>query len=837
MSPVLMPISDETRRYTERLHGYDEAVGPAGDLNPAWDEVFPRVRDAGTETRRAWEQAIRRDLRDNGLTFSMTPDPLRAKRKEDLDPVPWVFSSKEWSGLEAGIAQRARLLDSVARDLLGPRNLIRDGLLPADLLYAHAGYLRACANVPSNLGAHLFFYAADLARGPDGRMWVLDDKTQAPSGAGYALENRTILSRLFPDMLGTRHVRRLASFFRRFRESMIRMHEGRRLDPRVVVLTPGPYSATYFEHAFLATYLGYTLAQGDDLVMRDGTLWLKTLEGLQSVDILLRRVDAEYCDPLELRRDSFLGIPGLLGAMRNGRAACVNHPGAGVLENRGLMPFFPGMCRHLLGEEPLLPSAATWWCGQPREMNLVLERAQELVIKPIHRNAGESSVYGWLCTKAELDAVRERIRAHPMGYVGQERIGFSSVPLLLEGRLEPRRSVLRVFASASPEGYDVMPGGLARSAADPDSHRVSVGEGGILKDVWVLAEEAEPHQSLWLEPHPNGESAWFGGVFTSRAADHLFWTGRYAERIARQVRLARGMLQTRVTPAEDETTTQAVLGRMADLMDLHCGLEPEPGELTLESRLARATRGDEDLPVGALRHNLRSLLYSAYSVRDVWSQDSWRVLTGIETTGERCCADVDSPFSLGNDFDELIEKLYAFYGLNSGGMTRESGWAMLMLGRTLEAGLGLCELVQGLLLCGEENPATQTSLMDTTLSLNENLITYRRHYRTTPSIGPVLDLMLGTETNPRALIAHLSGCMDLLHTLPPPPAAPDTTADLQLSLRQMKSRLLQRPWHNTQELDKVPSLLLEARAVLKQGSEVVSSAYFSHTAHLAMENY
>lgn len=844
MHTAMLCIPDqETRQYVEALQGYDEAVRPDGSIAPEWGPVLEHIHQTSPAKRRLWSGAIRRDLREDGLTFTMNPDPLPSTRQEDLDPVPWVFTAKNWAPLEAGLAQRARLLEAVARDLLGPRDFVRKGLIPADLLFAHSGYLRACAGVPANLGAYLFHYAADLARGPDGAMWVLDDKTQAPSGSGYALENRTILGRMFPELLGSLHVSRLASWFRTFRTSLMDMHQGRRLDPRVVVLTPGPYSGTYFEHAYLATYLGYTLVQGDDLIMRDGALWLKTLEGLQPVDILLRRVDAEYCDPLELRRDSFLGVAGLLAAMRNRRAACVNHPGIGVLENRGLLPFLPGICRTVLGEEPLLPSAATWWCGQPKELQHVLANLPGMVIKPIDRNSGIKTVYGGRCSPKQLEAVRQQILAHPMRFVGQEQIGFSTTPMLPGKTLEPRRSVLRAFACAKGDSYAVMPGGLGRAAAEAGSNLVSIGEGGILKDVWVLSEKPDTHRTLWIETETPRDNAWFGGVFTSRSADHLFWVGRYAERVSRQARLLRGMVEQRAALLDEEDITAAVQVHMAELMDHYQGRLPAdtddgpdtdpPSAPSVEDRLAAALQ-DTGHP-GSVVRSLQALMFAAYGVRDVWSQDSWRVLTGIESTGKRCCRDVHSPFAIGPDLDELIEKLYAFYGLNAGGMTRESGWGMLMLGRTLEAALGLIELLE-CLIREDAEPVLRAALLDTLLGLNENLITYRRHYRTTPRIRSVLDLTLAMEINPRSLVFHILSILDILQTLPPP-TRPEALAPARQNLRQLRNTLQAAPWRGQEGLQTRRDLFQSARDTLQDLSGAVTAAYFNHTNTRALEDY
>lgn len=833
---MLCPIDPELRHYAAQLTEYDEAMGADGEMDPNWAVVLERFLRAPPESRNAWSSTIRRDLREDGLSFTLSPTLPLPQRAEEVDPIPWIFTAEDWSPIEAGIAQRARLLELVARDLLGPRKLVCEGLIPPDLLFAHGGYLRACANLPANLGAFLFQVATDLARGPDGRMWVLDDKTQAPSGAGYALENRTILGRIFPDLLQRVRTRRLAGYFRHMREGMLSLYEGRRLEPRVVILTPGPYASTYFEHAYLASYLGYTLVQGDDLVMRDGALWLKTLEGLQPVDILIRRVDAEYCDPLELRRDSYLGVAGLLAAMRNGRAACVNHPGIGVLENRGLLPFLPGICRKWLGEELILPSAATWWCGQPREREHVLAHLHEMVIKPIHRRNGIPSVYGWRCSKQELEALRARILAQPMQYVGQEQIGFSSTPLLIDGTLQPRRSVLRTFACATPSGYEVMPGGLARAAATAGSHRVSTHEGGILKDVWVLSDRPEPYRSLWSESSAPKDNAWFGGTFTSRSADHLFWVGRYAERIARQARLFRGIIHTRGNPLEDAEISAAVTEALLLLMDRYLGLpvKDEEAESSLELRLLEALK-EEETP-GSMLGNLRALLYAAYGVRDIWSQDSWRLLTKIEATGKRCCGENDTPWTLGDDLDELVEELYAFYGLNAGGMTRESGWSMLMMGRTLESGLGLCDLLEAMVLPEDSLPEIRVACLDAALSLNENLITYRRHYRTTPRLVSVLDIMVSMEINPRSLLQHLSTCVEILDQLPPP-AHPDALRQAQTQIKHMRARLQTRPWRTDRDMAELPGLLREIRNALETTSLVISSSYFTHTATRAMEAY
>lgn len=834
----MIASGSENERYVRMIPGYDEAVGSDGHLLQGWDRFLQGVSDTSPENRRMWRETIRRDLKEDGLTFTVSQDEQPPRHMDDLDPVPWILPQDQWAGIEKGLSQRARLLEEVVRDLTGPKRLIRKRLLPAELIFTDPAYLRPAVDLPSNMGACLFQYAADLARGPDGRMWVLEDRTQAPSGAGYALESRTILGRIFPQWISQLNVRRLAPFFRQFRSSIMRMYEGRRLEPRVVLMTPGPYSSTYFEHAYLAAYLGYTLVQGDDLVVRDGALKLKTLEGLQPVDILLRRVDSDYMDPLELRRDSFLGVPGLLGAMRAKRVASINHPGCGLLENRGLLPFLPALCKELLGEELQLPSAATWWCGQDRERNYVLDHLEDLVIKPIQHHTGERSIYGWQCSKAELETVRKRILSHPEGYVGQERIGFSTVPMLVGGGLEPRASVLRVFAAASPDGYQVMPGALARSAPQAGSQRVSRNAGGVIKDVWVLGDSPEKHRSIWIQNREERNSDWFTGVFTSRSAENLFWVGRYAERLTRQARLLRGMIQLEdVKPDIDEAPPPELLCMVKQLESL-CIFPEEEEESESEHPLLDRLRllvQSEELN-GGLQWNLRALLVAAYAVRDIWSQDTWRTLITIESLGASCRVEEVHPFSLEKELDALLAGLNAFYGLNACGMTRESGWNMLMLGRAIESGIGCCDLVSNLLL-PQEGEGPDYTLMEIALRQNENLITYRRHYRTTPDLLAVLDLMLTLEINPRSLSSLISEATEQFHQLPPP-TLPDPLDAAVMQLKKMRTPLIEKSWKKEEDLFAgVHQTLQDVRMALEQTSSAISSAYFHHITAQTLEDY
>ena len=491
----------------------DEMLNRDKSINPHWHTFMQALNTLGLTEMESRHEEVQRLLRENGVTYVVHGEQ-HGHRPWTLDPIPLIISNTDWETISAGLKQRAELLNLILMDLYGERTLIKEGLIPPEVVYAHAGFLRACVGLNAPGLPFLLNYAADSARGPDGKMWVLSDRTQAPSGAGYALENRTALARALPHLFGEVGVHRLSFFFRSLQNSILGMPlqyqlgqlenatriAARQIDnPHVVVLTPGPLNETYFEHAYLASYLGYTLVQGDDLTVWDGRVWLKSIDGLRPVDIILRRVDDTFCDPLELRQDSRLGVAGLLEVIRRGNVIVINPLGSGVLENPGLMPFLPNISKRLIGEDLRLPSVATWWCGHPKQQEYVLANLRKLVIKPIHRQRGGRSLFGMELSSAERDALRDRINAEPHLYVGQEHVHLSTTPSLIEGALEPRRAILRNFLFWEKEGYAVMPGGLTRCAGEKEELTISIQDGGVSKDTWVLAPEPEPHISLWQQ--------------------------------------------------------------------------------------------------------------------------------------------------------------------------------------------------------------------------------------------------------------------------------------------------------------------------------------------------
>jgi uncharacterized circularly permuted ATP-grasp superfamily protein len=467
-----------------RLPGVpDEMLDAAGNVRADWRYVGQALDALSQGELVKRQREARRLLRDSGVTYTIHGAPQGLEHPWQLDPIPYLVASDEWAAIESGLMQRAELMNLLLKDIYGPQELIRKGILPLELIYAHGGFLRPCHAIPFPNEHALAFYAADLARGTDGRMWVLGDRSQAPSGAGYALENRVVMTRILPSLFRDAHVHRLALFFQNLRASIAAMAPRAGEEARVIVLTPGPLNETYFEHSFLASYLGYTLAQGDDLTVRDGRVWLRSMKRLEPVDVILRRVDDHYCDPLALRPDSRLGVPGLTEAVRRGHVRIINPIGSSVLENPGLFAFLPDIARHLLGQELELPSVASWWCGQPEACSHVLANLDQLLIKPIYREVGSRTIDASRLSEAGRGELKARIKAQPHLFVGQERIEFSTVPTLVEAGLEARQAVLRSFLVARKDGYVVMPGGLTRIASSKDSFDVSgqAGDEAVLR--------------------------------------------------------------------------------------------------------------------------------------------------------------------------------------------------------------------------------------------------------------------------------------------------------------------------------------------------------------------
>ncbi|MGE0719375.1 MAG: circularly permuted type 2 ATP-grasp protein, partial [Alphaproteobacteria bacterium] len=667
-----------------------------------------------------------------------------------------VMDRADWARIEAGVVQRARLADAVLADVYGRQRLIASGTLPPHVVVGHPQFLRAVCGVVPPGGVHVHIHAVDLARAPGGDWTVLADRVESPGGMGYALENRLVVSQAFAEPFRDGGVRRLAHFFHAMRESVFGLAQSDR--PRGVMLTPGPYNEAYFEHAFLAHYLGLSLVEGEDLAVHDGDVWLKTLAGLERVDVVFRRVDSVFCDPLELRPDSTLGIPGLVEAARAGRVVLANPLGGAVMESPAMAAFLPATCRALLGEELLLAGVPTEWCGTAARRRRVLDALP----RPALRDAfdGRPPTLGAAARPGGTDgearrALAEMLERRGASFVAQQPATLGLAPALEEGRLVPRPMALRVFAAWTPGGWTVLPGGLARIARDEAAApALSMQSGAAAKDVWVPSDARDDHFTMLRPPDRPLAIRRGGDEAPSRAMDNLLWLGRYAERAEGLVRTVRAVVRRLGDDAEIEPAAAVDLARRLLVPQAQASeaavAAAASGDAAPLARELLALVGDRRHPYGLVRL-LGSVQRTAWAVRDRLSLDTWRaiqVLAGAtgETPGE--------VGGLAAHLDMIVRRSAALAGLAAENMTRGRNWRFLDLGRRIERGMDTSWLVARLL--AEDGDARDTARLQLALEIADSAMTYRYRYLGVFQAAPVLDLLLLDEGNPRSTAFQLA---------------------------------------------------------------------------------
>ncbi len=760
--------------YSPRMPVSDEMLEADGSLRTHWRMFVNLIDDLGRdELIRRWEQA-RRLIRENGITHNVYGDPNGLDRPWSLDLVPLLVPAPEWRAVSEALSQRARLLDMILADLYGQGRIISLGLLPPDLIYGNPGFLRPCHGITPPKGHYLHLYAADMIRGGDGELRVLMDRTQAPSGAGYTLENRIVLSRVLPTIFRQCNVQRLAPFFMTLRQTLTSLAPANRENPRVVLLTPGPYNETYFEHAYLARYLGYTLVQGNDLTVRDSRVYLKTLSGLQRVDVILRRVDDDYCDSLELYPNSFLGVPGLVQAVREGTVAVANALGSGVLQAPAYLPYLPALCRHFLAEELRVQSVRTWWCGDAASLKYVLSDMPRLVIKPAFPTRDADTVFGHDLTREQLDRLAARIVARPGDFVAQEHIDSRTAPVLLNDSVQSRRFVLRAYLAASPEGFSVMAGGLTRVTGADESLVVSLQKGGGAKDTWILADGPVNEVSLLTSASRPVELSRGGGDLPSRVADDLFWLGRYVQRAEGVVRTARCVFGRLMDP----TAALTLKSIMASLLGKSA---PVLGD-AIDRDLADALFGSAD--AARLRRTLDAVHNLARALRDRISADAWRILQSVGRDLAEFAAlshsTADDPLAAAIELlNSMVSGFLAFGGIAAESMTRGQAWRFLDLGQRVERSTQTALLIRTLLV--DVSPE-EGSILDAVLEIADSSLTYRRRYLTQLEAVAVVDLLVADDGNPRAIAYQAAAIEEHLAHLPHDPGHPSRSPDRQKAL-------------------------------------------------------
>ena len=816
------PASDFISAYTPRPDVFDEMMAAQGSVRPHWAPLMRGIEALGAEGLRERRESARQLLREHGVTYNVYSDGESAERTWELDVVPFVIDPAEWSELEAGLIQRTRLLNLVLADIYGPQQMIEDGLIPPALLHANPGFLRCCHGIRPPRDLFLTMHAIDLTRAPNGRWWVMSDRTQAPSGIGYALENRAILSRFLPDEFRDSQVQRLGGFFSQ-RRAGLRSLAPWTSEPNIVLLTSGPFTETYFEHAYLARYLGYPLVEGSDLTVRDRRVFLKTLDGLQQVDVIVRRVDDTWCDPLELRGDSILGVPGLVEAARAGNVAVSNALGTGAVETTALLAFLPALARQLLGEKLLIPNVATWWCGQDSERDYVLGAIHSLVVKRAFVGGHAEPSFGEKLDPADLEGLAARIRENPHAFVSQERVALSTAPVWNGGALEPRPLILRCFVCATPDGFAAMPGGLTRVSANADSPIVSSRYGGGSKDTWVRSSSprgtALPLETSGQPVKPDPVTA----HVPSRLVENLFWLGRYAERLedtTRILRAALGRIAGEGGPVEEqELAALADWLARSDFLPRRFSRRFAAADLASELRELVFERNRH----GSVRAQLGRVGFLTANVRDRLSGDTWRILHQLQTEFPAAMSRA-TPGAILQALHRVIFQLAAFSGMEMENMSRGHAWRFLDIGRRLERAINLVTNVRAI-LATDTDGAALPPLLDYT----DSAMTYRRRYLAHPELPATLALLLTDEANPRSLAFQFKALG--LHFSELPGAGgggPEETQFHKLASLIAETDVVELITRGAYERARLEERLYDLLSGSWKLSDLLSAAYFSH---------
>jgi uncharacterized circularly permuted ATP-grasp superfamily protein/uncharacterized alpha-E superfamily protein len=822
--------------YRSGLSSYDEVLDVNGKLKPHWKALFDTLEKLGIDELKNRNLEIISKLRENGVTYNVYDGPDGMNRPWQMDPIPFLIEQNEWNGIAKGLQQRALLLDLTLRDIYGPRNLVKDAIIPAELVFDNSGFYRPCTDVKLLSTRQLMLYAADMARGPDGQMWILDNRTQAPSGSGYALENRVVMSKLLPELADGMYVSKLSPYFNGVQNTVLKLSDRSKDAPNIVYLTPGPSNEAYFEHAYLASYLGYTLAQGDDLMVRNSCVYLKSIDGLQKVDVIIRRIDDDWCDPLELREDSRLGIPGLLHAIRMGNVQVLNPPGTGVLENHAFLAFMNNISRYFLGQDLIMPSVATWWCGHARELNHVLANIDKLIIKKANRRSRFRSIYGRTLTAREKEDVKKMISLRPHEFIAQEEVSLSTTPSLVDGNIEPRYAALRAFLVSDETGYHVMQGGLTRSSPVKDRFVISNQYGGLSKDTWIVSDKTghAPEKIVVHTTAPVKKQI----SLPSRSAENLFWIGRYCERTMSVIKFMNITinvlnLDRNFGGSAKQEHIKYLLQSLTHLTSTYPGFIDEDelirlpyGEIIdLVSNIGRA---------GTIASNVGSFLHSVAAVRNQWDLEVWRIIDLIDNGYQ----DIRNASTMNsNNVQKTLESLYhnmfTFLGVIAESMPRDNGFLLLETGKLIERILSRISVIQAIF--GTKNTeSVENELIEAVLINHNLLVNYRQIYKSQMSVEAMLDMVLLEKTSPYSLTYMLDELKKNLAHLPTTTRQERLNdaqkAVLEASTLVKLANISDLSAHNhAMERKALFKLLSKVSSLISSVSLTMTNMYFSHT--------
>jgi uncharacterized circularly permuted ATP-grasp superfamily protein/uncharacterized alpha-E superfamily protein len=823
--------------YKSAINSYDEVLDLKGQVKPYWKSLFDTLETVGLDGLELRNKEIIEKLKENGVTYNVYNSENGANRAWKLDPIPFLIHEKEWQTIEKGIKQRAHLLDLILKDIYGPQLLIKNAIIPAELVFDNTGFMLPCFDLKQKLKNQLIMYACDMARGPDGKMWLLDNRTQSPSGSGYALENRTVMAKVFPELNKNIYRNRLSPYFNHLQQTVATLGNISNENPNVVFLTPGPGNETYFEHVYLSSYLGYTLVQGSDLLVREGFVWLKSLEGLERVDVIIRRVDDEWCDPLELRQNSLLGVPGLLQVMRMGNVAVINPPGASVVENYGLMAFMENACKFLMNESLLMNSVATWWCGQPKELNFVLSNLPRLIIKKANRKQGFRTRYCRLLSTAELEELRQMIIQNPKEFVAQEEVSLSTTPSFINGKLEPRFAALRTFMVSDGSDYKVLQGGLTRSSSVKDKFVISNQLGGISKDTWIVTDHPTEHYERFVVKKSTNSHQ--NNSLTSRNAENLFWVGRLYERTMSLTSFLKIVLDRLNENVNDKGQKQqaylvVLLKSITHLTQTYPGFAEENDDAIFENPEPELFILINDLKkAGSIAYNIQSLLNTANQVSERWTSDTRRILNLLEDSLQSL-KNTPSINQLSHKLDKLYTRLFGFYGNVFETLPRDNGFYLFEAGKNIERILSLISVLRSA-FSFKNNEEVESVILEAVLENHHLLTQYRHIYKSQWSLVAGLDMVLLEKNLPYTLSSLLDRLAYCLSHLPKSTNANRLGIDEKIVLeastiiKLIDAESLVKVDADTQYRSELDKTLEQVYDLISKVTGSLSSLYFSHS--------
>jgi len=815
---------------------YDEMFHPDKTVREHWRYTYEAIQRAGIDALEAKQAEIEWHMEDNGVTYNVYNNPDgNTNRPWTLDPIPFVVTQEEWREVKRGIKQRAKLLNLIFRDLYGEQKLLKENIIPCEIIFGHKGFSPEVHNFGFKEQFNLYFYALDMARGPDGKIWVINDRTQAPSGLGYAVENRLTMNMIAKELYPESEAKKLSLFVEDFKKLLKKLTHGD--TSKAALLTPGPHNETYFEHAYLSSFLEINLVQGDDLLAKNGSLWLKSLSGLKPINTLLRRVDDRFCDPLELRNDSKLGVAGLVDVQRQDHLAMINPIGSAIVENVGLNPFMSAICHYFLDEELILPQIATWWCGQKKELEFVLKHLDRLIVKKIDRTESLKTYIGKHLNAQQLEQLRLRVLANPDQYVAQEEISFSKTPCYDNGKIEPRNAVIRAYSLKNENSYTVMNGGLVRVSVTQDALLVSSQKGGKSKDLWILGVDHQTDTSSIFKTMPYLDLSI--KHMPTLKAENLFWLGRYLARSIATIRLIRYVIKKiihvhRYEGVASKDSHVILQKALTHLTMTYPGFLDFPYEdKTRSNPMDEISALIKDVTKqGSLSFTISMLSSANIAVKSLLAIESWKLFEKMQKEWNAFIHKFHhSNQSLLYELDKELIYLMAYKELVEESMVSDQGLVLYSIGYKIESALLLISKARSM-LCLKLEKSVGYDVLEALLGSCESFNAYRTQYKSSLLLENVVEFLILNPHFPKSL-AYISH--ELLHSFKTLPKAKKYLSSYEEPIFKAHSLLRLTNLSTLLELEGNASVYTKLDEFLGALSELFSSAstelsktYFSH---------